>query len=149
VLVNQWAGANWVSAERIAKLVGGGRGLDAVLQVLALHPALPPGLDATLERVGEHRAMLRFSGPDALLDAQAPGWLGLLASGEPLPLEAIAQAVEPRARVRAEAAHSFAIEIDPDAEPAKPPQSVQLTRLSTAAAWRFREPMAAAAARLA
>jgi hypothetical protein len=95
-------------------------------------------VDATLERVGERQATLRFSGPEALLDPRAPGWLGLLASGEPRPIEAIAQAVDPQARVRTEAGHAYTIEIDPDAEPAKPPQSVQLTRLSTAAAWRFR-----------
>jgi hypothetical protein len=56
------------------------------------------------------------------------------------PLEALAQAVEPRARVTASPGASFAIEVDPAAEPAAEPQSATLTRLSTVAAWRFREP---------
>ena len=47
--------------------------------------------------------------------------------------------MDPRARVRVEAPHVFAIEVDPNAEPAKEPQSAVLTKLSTAAAWRFRD----------
>jgi hypothetical protein len=83
--------------------------------------------------------LLRLDGPHELLDEDAAGWLGLLDGGEARPLEAIAQAVNPRARVTASAARAFTIEIDPTAEPAKEPQSVSLTRLSTVAAWRFRD----------
>ena len=140
VLANHWAGANWVTAERIAALLGiAGGGIEAVAQVLALHPALPPGLAAALEPRGAHGARLALSGPRELLDANAPGWLGLLASGEPRPIEAIAQAVDARARVTAEAPHAFAIEVDPAAEPAAQPQSAALTRLSTVAGWHFRD----------
>jgi len=139
VLSNQWAGASWVAAERIAALLGVKGGIDAVAQVLALHPALPPGVTATLERQGDRRAELRLSGPPALLDPDAPGWLGLLVNDDTLALEAIAQAVDARARVRALAPHVFAIEVDPAAEPVKEPQSVTLTKLSTVAAWRFRD----------
>jgi hypothetical protein len=140
VLANQWAGANWVTAERIAAefgIAGGGR--DAVAQVLALHPALPAGLAAAIEPTGERSLRLALSGPRELLDANAPGWLGLLAAGEPRPLEAIAQAVEPRARVTAGPGHAFAIEVDPQAEPAAQPQSATLTKLSTVAGWHFRD----------
>jgi hypothetical protein len=141
VLANQWAGANWVSAERIAVALGiAGGGVEAVARVLALHPALPPGVRATLSPTGGRGARLELSGPRELLDAEAPGWLGLLAAGEPRPIEAIAQAVDPRARVHAGPEHTFAIEVDPGAEPAAQPQSVALTRLSTVAAWRFRDP---------
>jgi hypothetical protein len=139
VLVNQWAGANWIAAERIAALRGARGGIDAVAQVLALHPAFPPGVRATLERGGDRSAALRLAGPDALLDPEAPGWLGLLAGGESRPIEAIAQAVDPRARVRADGNHAWVVEVDPKAEPAPQPQSAQITRLSTAAAWRFRD----------
>lgn len=139
VLVNQWAGANWVTAERIAAAFALAGGRDAIAQVLALHPALPPGLAASIEPVGEHGLRLAFTGAPALLDVDAPGWLGLLAAGETPPIEAIAQAVEPRARVTAEPGPAFAIEVDPDAEPAAEPQSATLTRLSSTAAWRFRD----------
>jgi hypothetical protein len=140
VLANQWAGANWVTAERIAAEFGiAGGGIEAVAQVLALHPALPLGVGAALEPAGERGATLALSGPRELLDAKAPGWLGLLAAGEPRPLEAIAQAVDARARVTAGPGHTYRIEVDPKAEPAQQPQSATLTKLSTVAAWRFRE----------
>jgi len=140
VLAHQWAGANWVTAERIAAALGASvaEGRDRIAQVLALHPALPPGLEAALEPAGERGLRLALSGPPALLEPEAPGWLGLLAAGEPRPLEALAQAVEPRARVAAGAGHTFTIEVDPAAEPAAEPQSATLTKLSTVASWRFR-----------
>jgi hypothetical protein len=46
--------------------------------------------------------------------------------------------VEPRARVTAGPGHAFAIEVDPQAEPAAQPQSATLTKLSSVAGWRFR-----------
>jgi hypothetical protein len=140
VLANQWAGANWLTAERIAAELGiAGGGIEAVAQVLALHPALPAGLSAAIEPAGAHGVRLALSGPRELLDANAPGWLGLLAAGEPRPIEAIAQAVDPRARVSAGPGHSYAIEVDSKAEPAAQPQSATLTKLSTVAGWYFRE----------
>jgi hypothetical protein len=140
VLAQQWSGANWVTAERIAAELGiTGGGIEAVAQVLALHPALPLGLDAKIEASGEHGAKLALLGPPALLDPAAPGWLGVLASGDPRPIEAIAQAVDPRARVTAAGPHTFAIEVDPKAAPAEQPQAATLTKLSTVAGWRFRE----------
>jgi hypothetical protein len=140
VLANQWMGANWVTAERIAAEFGiAGGGIEAVAQALALHPALPLGLDAKIEASGEGAARLSLAGPPALLDAGAPGWLGVLAAGDARPLEAIAQAVDPRARVTPAGPHAFAIAVDPKAEPAAEPQAATLTKLSTVAGWRFRE----------
>jgi hypothetical protein len=56
-----------------------------------------------------------------------------------LALEAILQAVEPRARLTPEGPHAFAVHADPTLEPAETPQAVTLTRLSSAASWRFRD----------
>jgi hypothetical protein len=141
VLAQQWAGANWVCAQRIGVALGvAGGGIEAVARVLALHPALPPGVHASLSPAGGRGACLELSGPRELLDAGAPGWLGLLAAGEPRPIEAIARAVDPRARVHSGPGPAFLIEVDPAAEPAPEPQAAALTRLSTAAAWRFRDP---------
>jgi hypothetical protein len=139
VLTQQWIGANWVTAERIAAEFGiAGGGIEAVAQVLALHPALPLGLDAKIEPAGERAAQLTLSGPPALLDAGAPGWLGVLAAGDARPLEAIAQAVDPRARVTPAGPHAFALNVDPKAEPTDQPQAATLTKLSTVAGWHFR-----------
>lgn len=139
-LTQQWIGANWIAAERIATLRGlSGGGIDAIAEVLALHPAFPPGIRARTEPTGDHRLELRIDGPPELLAETAPGWLGLLGAGETAPLEAIAQAVSPGARLASTGPHCSAITLDPEAKPAEAPQAVALTRLSTAAAFRFRD----------
>jgi len=138
VLASQWQGASWVAAQRIAAELGIGGGTAGVAQALALHPALPPGVEATFEPASEHELRVALDAPPALLDPAAPGWLGLLAGGETRALEAIAQAVEPRARVEAVGRNAFRVDVDPSRAPAATPQSVALTRLSTAASWRFR-----------
>jgi len=140
VLADQWAGASWISAERIAALrdLRGGD-LDAIAAVLALHPAFPPGVRTTIERSSDRTLRLGIDGPRELLDPDAAGWLGLLGAGDPRPVEAIVQAVNPRARVASAAPCEYAIALDPAAEPAAEPRSVALTRISTAAAWRFRD----------
>lgn len=140
VLANQWTGANWISAERIAALrdLGGGD-LEALAEVLALHPAFPPGVRVAIETAGERELELRVDGPDELLDEDAPGWLGLIGAGEPRPIEAIAQAVNPRARVTSAAPRRYVVTLDSAAEPAREPASVTATRISTVAAWRFRD----------
>jgi hypothetical protein len=140
VLANLWTGANWISAERIGALrdLGGGD-VDAIAEVLALHPAFPPGVQAGLERAGDRELTLRVDGPRELLDAEAPGWLGLVGAGDARPVEAIAQAVNPRARVVAAGPRAFTIALDPAAEPVQEPPCVSATRISTVAAWRFRD----------
>ena len=138
ILANQWQGASWVSAERIAKELGIGGGASGVAELIALHPALPPGVEATLEADGERALRVALAAPSGLLDPEAPGWLGLLASGEARALEAIARAVEPGARARALGRSAFHVDLDAVPGPAETPQSVALTRLSTAAAWKFR-----------
>jgi len=138
VLASQWQGASWVAAERIAAELGIGGGVSGVAQAIALHPAFPPGIEVALEPAGARGLRVALDAPPALLDPEAPGWLGLLAAGEKRALEAIARAVEPRARVDAAGAHAFHVDVDPARAPAEPPQSVALTRLSTAASWQFR-----------
>ena len=137
-LADQWQGASWVAAQRIAAELGIGGGVAGVAEAIALHPALPPGVDATLEPVGERGLRVALDAPPMLLDPAAPGWIGLLAAGETRALAAIAQAVEPRARVEAIGERAFRVDVDPSRAPAEPPQSVTLTRLSTAASWKFR-----------
>lgn len=137
VLAHQWQGACWVAGERIAAELGIGGGAAGVAQLIALHPGLPPGVAIAIEPAGAHGLRVTLDAPPELLDSAAPGWLGLLASGEVHGLEGIARAVDPRAQVTAVGRHVFQIDVDPSHAPAETPQSVTLTRLSTAAAWRF------------
>jgi hypothetical protein len=137
---DQLAGASWVASERIARVLGvPGDGLDAALAVLAVHPAFPPGIDVVLERSGDSSATLRLDSPTGLLEGAPPGWLGLFAQDELRPIAAIVHAVEPRAEVTASETHGFSIVVDPTADPVPEPDAVGLTRISTAAAWEFRD----------
>lgn len=139
-IADQWAGASWVAAERIARALGvDGGGLDAVLAVLAAHPGIPPCVDLMVTRTGDASATVTLGAADDLLDPAAPGWIGLLARDEPRGIAAVAQAVEPRAAVSVTGAHTFTIDVDPSREPVRAPSSVELTRISTAATWTFRD----------
>jgi hypothetical protein len=137
VLAAQWEGVCWVVAQRLAACLGLGGGIDAVAQVVALHPAIPPGIEVHVEVLDDRSAGVTFSGPGELVDPGAPGWVGLVAADEPRGLAAIAGAVEPRAVVGRTGPHTFAITVDPAADPATAPRSAELTRISTAADWAF------------
>lgn len=136
----QWEGASWVAAARIATLLDVSGDLDGCLAVLGCHPGFPPGVERSSTRVDDRHATVTFTGD--LLDPDAPGWLGLLASGEPSAVRAIAQAVDPRAQVSAGRVTAgrveFSIDVDPDRRTVEEPPTVALTRLSTAADWKFR-----------
>ena len=139
-MADQWAGASWVAAERIARGLGiDGGGLDAVLAVLAVHPGIPPCVDLAIARTDDAGATVTVEASREVLDAEAPGWIGLLARDEPRGIAAIAQAVEPRATVSVTGPHTFTIHVDPSHAPVVTPSSVELTRISTAASWTFRD----------
>jgi len=81
-----------------------------------------------------------------LLDPAHPGWLGLLARGEGLGVEAAAQGVDPRARLEHVAVRDGRIEVElsvrSSAQPAVMPKAAQLMSVSGATTFRFvtREP---------
>jgi hypothetical protein len=142
LLLKQWVAASWVAAQRLAAALGrSGGGSETVAAVLVLLATLPPGFERTVSVTQDRVRLVLTPESASLLDAEHPGWLGLLARGELAGVEAAAQAVEPRARiVRGEVAGGrIAVElaIDPDTPPAEPPGPVAFMQLSTATAWRF------------
>ena len=147
----QLEGAAWVCAQRIAPLrfdaarpqVDTAEACARVLDVLACHPALPPCRDWTATPAGDGTAELLVRSP--LLDPETPGWLGLLARGEAAPVAATAAAVAPGTEVTVLDAGPGAVRYrlraaEAGTPPAPVPDSVALTRLSSAATWRFRDP---------
>jgi hypothetical protein len=117
-----------------------GRGGDALARVLALHAALAPGFRRELEvRSGAVRLVLEPASSE-LLDPEHPGWLGLLARGSARGLEAMAQAVEPRARVAGLGTARGRIEAEivlDAARPAEAPKEAAFMPMSTATSWVF------------
>jgi len=142
LLAAQWIGASWVASERLARALGiGGGGSEAIAAVLLRVATLAPGFERRVEVSPDRVRLVLTPESGELLDPEQPGWLGLLVRGEPGGLEALAQAVEPRARLAQHTVRDGAIAlelaIDPAASPVAAPQPVALTRISTAASWRF------------
>jgi hypothetical protein len=142
IIASQWVAASWVASERLAGAVGlGDGGIDALATVLALQPAFPPGFEREVD-VDANRIRLELTPlADGLLDAANPGWLGLLARGERGGVEAMAQAVEPRARLADVAVRggrvAIEITVDATADPAPEPPEVAFMRISGTSSWVF------------
>jgi hypothetical protein len=144
IMASQWVGAAWVASERLASALGlAGGGIGALATVLALHPAFPPGFE-TAARVdtGSDRITLELTPlADRLLDPSNPGWLGLLARGERGGIDAMARAVDRRARVGEVTVEGdrvvIDVAVDANAAPASEPPEVGLVRLSGAVSWVF------------
>ena len=144
ILASQWVGASWVASERLAEALGlVGGGVEALAKVLALHPALPPGFERTVDLDADAGRVSLEMTPlaDRLLDPDNPGWLGLLARGERGGIEAMAQAIDRQARVDHVAVSDdvvvIDVTIDETASPAAEPPEVELVRLSGAVSWVF------------
>lgn len=101
VLRAQWGAVAWRASERLAPVLGcaGDGGAPAVARVLRLNATLPPGFARDVTVDGERVHVVLEPQTPALLDAEHPGWLGLLARGEGIGLESAAQGVDPRARL--------------------------------------------------
>ncbi len=102
MMARAWAGLSWIMSERLASTLGldDKPGASGIATVLAKHPLLPPGFsrEITLESSNTVRITLTEEVP-GLLDTTHPGVPGLLAREDQKGLEAMAQAVDPRARL--------------------------------------------------
>ena len=143
----QLTGVGAVAAGRLRDALGLGDGLDDVAAVLDLHPALRPRSYVELQvdrSEGADGTSLRLTLRDtpALHEDLAPSWPALLAADPSATgaLDAIVQAVAPRARCRPvdgvdDAAAAWDVVLVD--EPADEPSEGTLTRFSTGAAFRF------------
>jgi hypothetical protein len=142
IVASQWVAASWVASERLASALGlGNGGIDALATVLALQPAFPPGFEREVD-VDANRIRLELTPlADGLLGADNPGWLGLLARGERGGVEAMAHAVEPRARLADVAVRdgrvAIEVTVDAAADPAPEPPEVAFMRISGTSSWVF------------
>jgi hypothetical protein len=115
-----------------------------VARVLELHPAFRPRryVDLTVgtpETTEDGVAELLVTlGPCPALGEQEPSWIGLLAAGHTEPLDAIVQAVEPRARVEVlDSGSSWRVRFDPAELPLEAAKEVELAAFSTGAEFAF------------
>jgi hypothetical protein len=128
----QFAGVAGAVAARLARAFG-----SDLAGVLELHPAFRPSayVERTIDVDGDVVRIAITSCP-ALEEQEDLSWIALLRDSD-APLEALVQAVDPRARVHRAGELRWDITVDPSGPPAKEASAVTLTRFSTGADFRF------------
>jgi hypothetical protein len=123
----QFTGIAGVAAMRLVRLVGPDLGA-----VLELHPAFRPRAYVDLQVTPATDGSLRVAIGDcpALHENDGLSWIDLLRD-DSRPLEALAQAVDPHARVRVAGELSWDVVVDPSTDVAKELPEVTLTKFST------------------
>ncbi len=96
----QWIAAGVIAAERLRAALGiTGDGADAILKVLQFHPAFVPGYARIgTELISAERGRLWIEDCDALHESDRHSWLALLDAAPHPALDAMVEAVNPRAR---------------------------------------------------
>jgi hypothetical protein len=141
----QLTGIAGLVARRLCPLAGtisGSGGLDGLRHVLEIHPALHPAPYVTVSVDAHADALaLTLGVAEALADGDDLSWPGILALGHDGPLEAIAQAVEPTARIRRVEAPPGELRWEATLAtgdpPAPEPPEVTLAAFSTGATFSF------------
>ena len=140
ILTAQWKGLAPLSTRRIREALGiGGDDVASILRTLQVHPVFPRDylrLGFALE--DDSRGRFWVEDCAALEDAEPKGLLTLLDDPACPGLDAMVQAVNPRARCRTlEPGRVFEVVVDADADPAQPPAEARFVELSTVARFRF------------
>jgi hypothetical protein len=143
--VSQWIGAGSVAASRLRRALHvAGDGIDAILAVLRLHPSfVPTYTDVRIERTAEQRGRLVLGDCDAFHEGDAYGWFATLADAAHPALDAMVEAVNPRARCvpatpPAGARIAWDVIVDPTAAPASPRPETAMVAASGTASFVFR-----------
>jgi hypothetical protein len=142
---SQWTGIAALTAGRIREALGiDGNDIEAIAKVFQLHPCFQPRsyVDFRVEVTAERTARLAIGDCPALREADPCSWLAALGTAPHPALDAIAGAVDPRARCHPvsdprDARLAWDVVVDPSAEPRPEPQELALARMSRGASFRF------------
>ncbi len=143
----QWIGAAALAAVRLrAAMAIEGDGIDAIAKVFQLHPHFHPRtyVDLHIEVTGVSSARLRLSDCPALQEGDSYSWLAGLGPETHPALDAIALAVNPRARCQPvenpiDAELAWDVVIDATSEPQAEPVELKLAHLSRGAEFTFEQ----------
>jgi hypothetical protein len=143
----QWTGIAALTAERLRESMGiEGDDIEAVAKVFQLHPCFFPRTyaDFSVEVTGARSARIALGDCPALAEEDSYSWLAGLGAAPHPALDAIAGAVNPRARCTPlsdpeDARLAWEVVIDPSAEPQPPPQELALAKISRGASFRFEQ----------
>ena len=143
----QVCGVAGLAAKRLAALLGAGPDLAGVAEVLAVHPVFLPRPYVDLRLSHADTELLVSLGPcPALGEADGLSWPQIMVEHDDRALSASVQAVAPLARLQRVSAlpgtvATWAVTLDPDAEPAPQFDEVPLAEFSTGAAFAFQRPI--------
>lgn len=144
--VEQWTGIGALTAERLrAALRIEGDDIEAIAKIFQVHPCFQPRtyLDFEVSLSGPKSARLLLGDCPALAEGDAWSWFAGLGAGPHRALDAIAGAVNPRARCQpvanpgGRAAFAWDVVIDADSAPRKPPMELALAKISRGAGFQF------------
>ncbi len=148
---DHWAGAAPVYVERIrGALDMQGSDMGEILKMLQVDPSFPHEyVDFGCQLLDAKHGQFWINDCDALQDAQPRGWLSVLDDAESPGIDAVAAAVNPRARVLpmdpaglatggSAAARAWKIVIDERAEPREESRWAAATRFSSVAGFQLR-----------
>jgi hypothetical protein len=137
--VAQFTGIAGVAAQRLVRALGLGPSLAGVAALIEAHPAFRPRAYVDLRvEVEDDRVVVALGDCPALEEELAPSWPALLAGGAIGALDAVVQAVDPRARTTEVGWRRWAVAVDESAPAASEPPEVTLTKFSTGADFTFR-----------
>ncbi len=127
----QLIGIAGIAAERIHRALGLPGGIEGALRTLELHPLLNPAAYVSAT-VGNG---LHVSASPAHADG---AWISLCGPADPAPLQAVVRAVDPHLDVEVHGrATDWAAHVVVRDQPAKEPDEVAVTRISTGSAFVF------------
>lgn len=143
----QFTGIAALTAERLrGPLALDGDGIESLAKLFQLHPCFFPRsyVDWRVEITGQRSARLALHDCAALDEQDGPSWFSGLAAAPHPALDAIAGAVNPRARCHPvanpkQARLAWDVVIDPSAEPQAPPPELKLAKLSRGAAFALEQ----------
>jgi hypothetical protein len=134
----QFTGAAGLAADRLRLALGLDRSLDAVAQVIALHPAFLPRQYVACEVTVSDRLLVRFSSDcPGVTDG---GWPSMLDAQHTEPLDAVVRAIDPRFRCEpVDERDGLTVEVVIDDVAAPVAGEVELARFSTGATFAFED----------
>ena len=144
---SQWTGIAALTAERLVRALKiPTDGIEAIAKVFQIHPCFHPRtyLDFSVEIQDDHRVHLVLRDSPGLAEADTYSWFADLSDAPHPALDAIAGAVNPRARCRPAPGASngglaWWVEIDPASEPQPVPQELKLAKISRGANFEFEQ----------
>jgi hypothetical protein len=142
---SQWTGIAALTAERLREPLGiAGDDIEAVAKLFQIHPCFYPRtyVDFRVELTGPRSARIAIRDCPALQEGDAHSWFAGLSDAAHPALDAIAGAVNRRARCHPvanpeDARLAWDVVIDPSAQPQDAPQELALAKVSRGAAFRF------------